>query len=243
MSNKLMYKTSLCSLKKGEKPCYQCSVQHNGTVTKDAVTDDISSQTGLRPAVVTCVLDLLIENLKKGYQNGQRINLGELAGGIVATGSFSGPEEKWDPAKHRLVPYLNTKGALRGCLEAYTPTNVTTGAKVSVKRVLDVVHAVEGLIVGTADVAVQVSGMGLSVDVEAEDEGCWLEAKDGTVAATGQVTAAASTTLDVTFAALPPDGEYTLVVASRGGLDATYGVALGRRKVTVAATMPEEELA
>lgn len=234
---KLKYKTRLSNLQKGDRPCYQAWVVHGGTRSKEEIVGEVSRRSGLPEAVVNCVLDLFFQTIREDLADGFRFDIGQLAGGAYILGSFGSLDDSWDATRHRLVVRLNTKGRLRNALKDLAPVNVTEGATVTVKSVLDAVHAVDGMIVGTADVAVRVSGVGLAVDAEAGDEGVWLENSTGTIVATATVTAASDTMLDCTFAELPADGNYTFVVASRGGLDAGYGVAMGRKAVAVRANL------
>ena len=84
------------------------------------------------------------------------------------------------------------------------------------------------------------SGSGMKVNPEAEDEGCWLaDYTTHEVLVKGVVMASTTTTIDVTFHTLPPDGTYWFTVASRGGRGTDYGVSIGRKKVTVKAVAPE----
>ncbi len=232
---KLRYKTRLSNLKKGDRPCYQAWVVHGGTRSKGEIVKEVSLRSGLPDAVVDCVLRLFFETVREEVRDGFRFDTGDVSGAAYVQGTFGSLDDPWDASRHRLVVRLNAKGALRDALKGHTPVNVTEGAKVSVKSVLDVDHAVDGAIYGTSDVAVRVSGVGLAVDAEAGDEGVWLEDATGAVIARASVAEASDTMLDCTFAELPADGAYTFVVASRGGLGAEYGVAMGRRKVSVAA--------
>ena len=55
----------------------------------------------------------------------------------------------------------------------------------------------------------------------------------GVVVANGKVTGSTSTTIDCTFATLPKDGTYKIVVATRGGLGSEFGVSIARKSVEV----------
>lgn len=231
---KLNYKTRLSRLKKGNRPCYQAWVAHNGTISKDEIVRSVAQRSGLSEAMVNCVLELFYQTIQEDIAKGFRFDAGQLGGGAYIQGAFESLDDQWNPDRHRLVVRLNAKGSLRSALKGHTPVNVTDGAKVSVRSVLDEAHAEDGMIIGVTDVSVQVSGTGLSVDAAAEDEGCWLaNAATGAIVAQATVTDSSDTMLDCTFGELPPDGEYMFVVASRGGLGAGYGVAMGRKRVLV----------
>ena len=80
------------------------------------------------------------------------------------------------------------------------------------------------------------AGINILVDPANSDEGAWLMAKDGTVAATPTIVANDAATMDLSFATLPPDGEYTLVVKARSGAPTDFAPAVAHRNVTVKAS-------
>lgn len=235
---KLCYKTRLSNLKKGDQPCYQAWVIHNGTRSKDEIVDEVSQRSGLPAAMVNCVLALFYQTMGEELSKGFRVDAGDLGGGAYIQGVFASLDDPWSPDRHHLVIRLNAKGALRSALKGHVPVNVTEGARVSVRSVLDEIHTEDGMIVGVSDVSVQVSGIGLAVDADAMDEGCWLaDASTGAILVRAAVTDSSDTMLDCTFSQLPPDGEYMFVVASRGGLGTGYGVSMGKKKVLVKASI------
>ncbi len=237
---KISYRLVLTPIVKGEVPAYRAVVVNNGCVTEEVLARDIAEDCGLKPAVVRSVLELFFEHLAMEFRNGMRANLEQLEGGIAIRGTAEGGNAKWSESDLELVAYLNAKGDLKHPFKDVEPVNVTDAVAVVVRRVLDEEYETDGWITGAEDVSVLVSGSGLKVDAEAEDEGCWLaDCATNRVLVMGTVTASSTTTLDVTFPTLPPDGSYWLVVASRGGLGAEYGVSIGRRKVTVKAVAPE----
>ena len=232
----LRFKTVLNPLIQGVVPQYRAIVINNGVVDIDTLSNAIAEECGLKPAVVKSVIELFFEQIGYEFKNGMRLNLEQMEGGLAIQGTAKASNEPWSAGNLKLVSYLNSKGALKNPFKGITPVNVTDVATVIVRRVLDVVYEQDGFITGTADVQVFVAGDGLNVNPASEDEGCWLaDYATERIVATGTVTASTATTLDVTFASLPADGTYWLVVASRGGRDSTYGVAIGRRKVTVKA--------
>ena len=120
-----------------------------------------------------------------------------------------------------------------GILDSATAVNVTEGNHAILKRVLDTVSKVDGVITNQPNVTVYLSGTSLLLNAAASDEGVWLEDKEGTVVAKATIVGSTSTTVDCTFATLPEDGEYKIVVATRGGLGPEFGVSLARKVVEV----------
>ena len=239
----IRFKTVLNPLIQGVVPQYRAIIINNGVVEIDALVEAIAEECGLKPAVVRSILELFFERLGYEFRNGMRVNLEQLEGGLTIQGTAKSSNEPWSEGNLKLVAYLNSKGALKNPFkENVTPVNVTDAVSVIVRRVLDTVYEHDGYITGTADVHVLVSGDGLNVDTNAEDEGAWLaDYSTGRIVANGTVTAATADTLDLTFATLPEDGNYWLVVASRGGRGETAGVSIGRRKVVVKANPETEE--
>ena len=240
----LKFKTALLNpLVQGVVPQYRAIVINNGVVEIDALADAIAKECGLKSAVVRSILELFFEQLGYEFRNGMRVNLEQLEGGLTIQGTAKSADEQWGKGNLKLVAYLNAKGALKHPFEdGVTPVNVTDAITVIVRRVLDTVYEHDGYITGTENVHVLVSGDGLNVNPAAADEGGWLaDYKTGRIVANGTVTASAADTLDLTFATLPEDGDYWLVVASRGGNDESAGVSIGRRKVVVKANPETDE--
>ena len=148
-------------------------------------------------------------------------------------GTFAGANAPWDKSKNALLPYFYAKGDMKDAFADVSAVNVTEGNRAHVNRVLDTVLKVDGVIVNQPNVTVYLSGTNLLLNAAATDEGVWLEDKDGTVVATATVVGSTSTTVDCTFATLPEDGDYKIVVATRGGLGPEFGVSIARKAVEV----------
>lgn len=233
----IRFKTVLTPLNQGAVPQYRAIVVNNGVVDMDALVEMIANDCGQKKAIVKSILELFFEQLGYEFRNGMRVNLEQLEGGLAIQGTAKSANELWSEGNLKLVAYLNAKGALKYPFkESVNPVNVTDVAKVIVRRVLDTVYETDGYLTGTTDVHALISGEGVNVNPAAEDEGGWLaDYKTGRIVATGIVTASTITTLDLTFETLPEDGDYWLVVASRGGRGEGADVAIARRKVTVKA--------
>ena len=233
----LKYKTVFVNPRiQGYIPQYRAVVVNNGVIDIRVLSKEIAKDCGLKAAVVQSILELFFEQLQSEFRNGMRVNLEQMEGGLAIQGSAKAANEPWSAGNLKLVAYLNAKGDLKNPFPAdINPINVTDAATVVVRRALDVINELDGYLIGEGSVNALISGSGLGVDLNAEDEGCWLaDYKTQAIVKVGTVTAASSFTLDVTFDSLPEDGVYWLVVASRDG-HPENGVSIGRRKVTVKA--------
>lgn len=232
---RIKYSVVPTGLKVGNKIVNHLLVHHNGKVGQTTFNERVAKRCGYDTSVVGCVWNACGSQLGEELVNGNRVDLGWLYAYLTAQGSSESIREPWNSTKNRLTPTFLAKVGLKTCLNEAEKVNVTAGATVMVQHVADSVAVVDGMISGTTDVDVRITGNGLAVDISAEDEGVWLEDAKGIVQAVATVTEATTTSLACRFATLPPDGTYTLVVSSRNGLGPEYGVAMGRRKVTVCA--------
>lgn len=232
--DKVKFKTVLSSFKKGEKPCYRAVLQHNGTVYLDEIARNAAARVGMDVAVMKFNVELFFAQIVEELKSGKRVEVENLfSGGIAVTGTFSGANAPWDKSKNTLLPYFYAKGDMRDAFADTTAENITEGNHAHVNRVLDTVLKMDGVIVNQSNVTVYLSGMNLLLNAAASDEGVWLENKDGMVVATATVVGSTATTVDCTFATLPEDGDYKIVVATRGGLGPEFGVSIARKSVEV----------
>ena len=243
MNRQIKFKTALCALKKGEKPCYRAIPLTEGVTTLDALTSGAARRIGMDEALMIYICELFLAQIEASLANGSRVEVeGVLNGGLSVQGVFDAANSPWERGKHRLAPYFNAKGAMKTVYSGAVGVNITEGNRCRITSVLDTVAKTEGVIQARDDedpVVVYAAGGTFLVDIEAEDEGVWLEDAEGTLAVRGTVTASTATTLICEFDELPEPGEYKFVVATRGGLGAGYGVSIARRAVTVTAA-PEE---
>ena len=232
---RIRYSAAPTGLNVGGKVVNHLIVHHNGKTGKTTFEERVARRCGYDKSVVTCVNDGCGTQMCEELGNGNRVDLGWLYAMLTAQGSSESTREPWNPEKNRLVATFLAKDPVKTCLDGAELVNVTAGAKVVVLHVADSVAVIDGTISGTANVDVRITGNGLALDIAASDEGVWLEDAKGVIQAVATVTETATTALACRFATLPEDGQYTLVVASRNGLGEDYGVAMGRRKVTVCA--------
>ena len=231
---KLSYTTILSQFKKGDNaPCYSARVKHNGTVSSDDFIKRLAERSGEERERVRFIWELAQSELARQLAAGKRIELEAISAGITVSGSFDSANAAWNPEKNKLVPFINAKGELKSALADLETENITEGAKPTILSVLDTIAEIEAYLTGSGECRVYISGKDLAVDSAAEDEGVWLEDLKGVVAATGTITDSDSSTINCSFDALPEDGDYKLVVATRGGLGAKFGVALAKKNVKV----------
>ena len=174
------------------------------------------------------------EAVREILQTGRNVNLDWVAFTIALTGSFEKANSPFTPGQNALMVRAHARPALRDCLADVTPRNATGGLKAAILSVMDNAAMQEGVI--TVPTKVLVAGTNILIDPTHEDEGCWLVAKNGDVAATPTVLANDASTLDLDFGELPPDGDYTLVVKARTGASTDLAPAVARRNVTVQAS-------
>ena len=226
----IKYSTALCSFSKGERPCYVAHVKHNGTIDQEAFLTAIAELSGETKERVRFAWDLALAEIRRQLKSGNRIELEQLAVGIAVQGTFSAANAAWDASKNRLVPYVNAKGELKGALEGVTTENITEGAIVAIRSVLDTVRSEDSIVSAPT---VFVSGTNMTITPANPDEGVWLADADGRIVATATVTRSDATTIDAVFDTLPPSGNYKLVVAGRNGASTDYGVSMSKKNVEV----------
>ena len=226
----IKYSTYPSNLKKGDKPCYVARVKHNGTVAQNAFLKAVAEKSGESVERVRFGWDLAMNELQNQLKNGNRVELEQLAAGLAVHGTFDSANAVWDPAKNKLVPFVNVKGELKAALARLATENVTEGAIITIKSILDTVRKENGII---ASLHVYLSGVNTKIDPAKEDEGAWLEDTDGIIVQRGTVTRSDMTTADITFAALPPTGKYRFVLAGRNGAGEEFGVSMAKKNVEV----------
>lgn len=231
---KLKFKTALSNIGKNEKPCYRAIVCHNGTVEAKYVAEKAAKAAGVAANVAKFYLEKFLRHAVDALVGGCRVEAEDLFRAMLSvTGTFAAADAAWNSAKNALSPNFAAKGIVKDAFAGAEAENTTKGAKVQISRVLDVLaHIPDVLTVGQKAL---LSGQGMLVDTEAEDEGVWLENAEGVNVAAGTIVNRTDTTLDCTFAEWPEPGAYRICVASRGGLGERYGVAVAKRQIEVAA--------
>lgn len=236
MTKQIKFKTVPCGHKGNGKACYRAIPVFRGSVDLKTLAEHAAVRTGMDAGMVKFVAELLLEQVSCELSQGFHVDVRNFIHcGIAVEGVFEAADSPWDGSKHRLVPYFTAMGRMKRAFDDVTGENVTDGARCRVKRVLDTIAKAEGVITNARDVTVYISGVNLSVDSAAGDEGVWLENAEGEVVAKAAVRGSTATTVDCTFPTLPlaAAGRYKLVVATRGGLGRAFGVSIARRGVTL----------
>ncbi len=237
MAKQIKYKTALSSLKKGGKACYRALPLTQGSVNLATLSEHAAERAGMDVGVMKFTAELLLDQILRELSQGYRVDIENfLTGGVAIEGVFEAANSPWDKAKHRLAPYFTAKGTMKSAFTDVVGVNVTEGNHCVIKRVLDTTVKTEGVITNAKDVTVYISGINMSIDTTAEDEGVWLENAEGAIVAVATVVESTATTVNCTFPTLPleEDGNYKVVVASRGGLGREFGVSIARKNVKLA---------
>ena len=233
------FETVPCSFLKDGKPCfYGRTIQDEVETEDELIAETAVACGGANPAFVKCVRNTYFDKVCAALNAGKRIEGEDFRAGLAVHGTFDNSDSPWNPDVNSISPYFTPCGRLKAAVKGMKAVNVTSGPRVQVRSVVQAVEgSTEGVIVPmSGGASLLLAGVGFLLDVEAEDEGVTLrDVKTGQVKAVGTVTEVRSTTLDVTFDELPEAGQYLLVVASRNGMGMDYGVAEGKRKVTVQA--------
>lgn len=227
---KLLYKTCRCAgALVGDKPVWQGVPCSNGWASPEEVAAFVAGETRQSASDVLYTYTKTGEAVRSILRSGRNASLDWVAFLITLTGSFQRIDDGFDPSRNALIIRAHARPFLRDCLKGITPRNVTNGLTASIQSVIDSAAQAEGVITTTT---VYIAGKNILVG-DSPDEGVWLMAKDGTIAATPVITANTNTTMDLAFGELPPDGEYTLVVKARTGASTDFAPAVAKRNVTV----------
>ena len=222
MKTQMLYQTwKGTELVPGASPDWIGSIILDNTATCEEVAAAVAKKMRLAASDVLYIYVKTGEAVREILQTGRNVNLDWVAFTIALTGSFEKANSPFTPGQNALMVRAHARPALRDCLADVTPRNATGGLKAAILSV---------------PTKVLVAGTNILIDPTHEDEGCWLVAKNGDVAATPTVLANDASTLDLDFGELPPDGDYTLVVKARTGASTDLAPAVARRAVTVQAS-------
>ena len=216
----------------GETPQWQGQLVLRSSVGTAQIVADVAKNLSMEPINVLRVLRGTDDAILARVQQGQNVNMEMTGYRIGLTGSFDGSDDTFDPDRNSLRVSAYAKPILRDCLtaEGIVPRNVTHGLKASVFSVQDNVAHEEGVI--TVAATVLVAGINIYMGPN-DDEWCGLFTKKGELAARATVLANDGGTANLSFAALPADGDYYLTVFARNGAPVDRMPAVARRAVTV----------
>ena len=232
MNNAMLYQTRrFAGVVEPGRTGWYGQVMLNGTASPEEVAALVAGQTRLTTSDVMYLHTKTGEAVRSIIMGGRAVSLDWVAFTIALTGSFERSDTLFDASRNALLVRAHARPFLRDCLAGIVPRNATGGLRASMQSVIDGALREEGVItVGE----VYVAGRNILVGA-APDEGVWLVAKDGEIAATPVIAANTPSSMDLVFAELPSDGEYTLIVKARSGASADLAPAVARRSVTVRA--------
>ncbi len=226
-----LFSTTLCTRKPNtNKPLWQGWPILSSSAGTVQIMEDAAKKLGMDVLEVLRVQrsidDAIIERLKRG----QNVNMNLTGYRISLTGTFDGSDDSFDPKRNALQVGAYAKPPLHDCLSDITPRNVTHGLKATIFSVQDNVAAKEGVI--TVARKVLVAGTNICMG-NAEDEWCGLFTKKGKLVARANVLRNDSGIADLSFDALPADGNYYLTIFARNGASEDHRPATARYAVKV----------
>ena len=225
------FRTVLSTLQKGGKACYQCVPVFENKVDETAFLKEVAAITGESVARARLWVDAFGMVARKLNLAARPYNLGFMRGTLAIKGSVDAANAKLDPAVNKIVPVLIAAGTLKSSADGLEGVNVTPSVGAILYSIQQAGQDTPNVIVGTGGIIVINGNFILTAD--GDDTGVWLEKKDGTIAERATITESDHNTIDCTFAELPADGQYKLVIATRDGRDSSFGVDRLERNVTV----------
>ena len=234
--NNMTFKLEKVSSALTDKRLYRASVQANGIVGHDELSERLAERTKQDANLWKYFLDILADEIDRQLLEGNRVKLGRLLMGFSIRGTFANEDDPFDPEKHRLVTTLRMLDPLKSAIAEAVPENVTSGLSCSIASAMDAITKETSEITGTNRLLIE--GRKLGISPVNPDEGVWLvDPKTGGIVATAMVECSDSQTIDCVFTEPPPPGRYTLVVACRNGARESLAPAITRVKdFTVKAT-------
>ena len=225
------FRTVLSALQKGGKACYQCVPILENKVDEAKFLADMAAITGESVARARLWLDAFGMVSRRYNLDARPYNLGFMRGTLAIKGSVKAANAKLDPAVNKIVPVLIAAGTLKSSAEGLEAVNVTPSVGAILYSVQQAGQDKPNIIVGAGGVIV-INGNFINTE-DGDDTGVWLEGKDGTIIERATISDSDHNTIDCTFAELPEDGQYKLVIATRDGQDESFGVDRLERNVTV----------
>ena len=108
----------------GGAKVYRAIVQTKGTIDPDALCEALAERTKQDKSMWIYFLAALNDQLGEMLLDGYRVNLGQLSTGFVIKGAFASEDEKFDPAKHTLVPTVRALDPLKSAITEATVENL-----------------------------------------------------------------------------------------------------------------------
>ena len=229
---KVKFRTALSALKKGGKACYQCVPVLESKVTEAGFLAEAAKITGESVARARLWLDAFGMVARKCNLDARPYSTGYMRGSLSIIGSVDAANAKLDPKVNRIIPTLVPLGTLKDVPSPFDAENITASVGAILYSIQQVGQAAPNVIVKGGAVVV-INGNFIET-ADGEDTGVWRE-KDGVIVQRGVISQSDHNTIDCTFEDedFPENGQYKLVIATRDGKDATWGVDRLERNVTV----------
>lgn len=231
--DQFMVKTGLSNLTKGGQPCFQLYGKNIVPMGQEEFVKRLAERLGKSPAEARFINDVHGQVFCQALIENKAVNTGCLRGYLTALGSVESAgaplSKEKNPIKAVILPHGELKAALDGVV-AVNDTQVIEAILYTIKYSQSRrINTIEGLEV------VKANGVGLILNLQNEDEGIWLEDSSGTMVSDKALVDSNDTnTINFRFAALPENGRYNLVIATRNGESKDdYGIVRLTRQVIV----------
>ena len=215
----------------GTAPFYVGIIQCERVASSRETLAILSERTGFEVAKIRSLFLALAKIIRAYAGKGVFVTLdGVTAFRILCKGGFQNVTGPWVKGVNVLQIASCELNPFKSVLADLTPSNVTEGLKPVINTVMDLVTKEYDVIAGTNEFSVD--GYNLALDEAREDEFVGIRAADGTLVK-AEVTYSDLGQTKAKFTEAPEAGAYTLVVATRCGLGAEFGVVTVERKVTI----------
>lgn len=215
----------------GTAPFYVGVIQCERVASSRETLAILSERTGFEVAKIRSLFLALAKIIRAYAGKGVFVTLdGVTAFRILCKGGFQNVTGPWVKGVNVLQIASCELNPFKSVLADLTPSNVTEGLKPVINTVMDLVTKEYDVIAGTNEFSVD--GYNLALDEAREDEFVGIRAPDGTFTK-AEVTYSDLGQTKAKFTEAPEAGTYTLVVATRCGLGAEFGVVTAERKVSV----------
>lgn len=205
----------------GSSTDYYWDTSRSDGIVRRSEISSLPADLAAAAAAATNYTDTATNTLDQAYS--PRVDALEAHGRVMLVGLASAPEVYFVFPGGSTLP---TEG---------DRTRITSLTNTSAPYTPDVLR------VSSGSLDVWGAGGTFLVNTKNDDEGVWIESRDGSMIITGTITASTASTFDASFKADPYSwagmafGGCRLVLATRGGLDKNegYGVVIARRDITL----------
>jgi len=223
---------SSSKLTKAGQANYLAHIKPEGNYTEEDLSVDLASVLGGGAAQVWYYEQRREQAIQAALKAGKTVRIGGVQLMPVLRGGFASIDGAFDAERNAMAVTAYSYGELKDCLASVVPTNVEAAASPTLSHIREEGTEKEELLVTGGEVTI--TGRNLKVDTSAADEGVALaDVRTGAEKAQAEVALSNFDSLVCSFAQLPTDGRYLLVVKTRSGLDREHAVARATREITV----------